>query len=445
MSETIISVQNLTKSYRLYTKPSDRLKEAIWPLRSRHTLFHALADVSFSVRKGEHLGIIGVNGAGKSTLLQILTGVLSPSSGSVSVTGRVAALLELSAGFNPEMSGRENVRFLTSLLGFDDAHNEQIVRDIEAFAEIGDFINQPVKTYSSGMFARLAFGMNVSHTPDILIVDEALAVGDVFFQQKCLRKMHGYREQGTVLFVSHDTASVMQLCTNVLWLEHGRVKEFGPAREVCERYMASSYSSNFADKNAIREEVAKEVQADAFQEVQGEADAGIRAKEHIHEVSLLTESDFSDKDSFGDGDAEIMRCIVENTTKDTVIFTCGDVCRLTILFRTRKQLSNVITGFILKDRMGNSIFGTNSYRTVKSWACDANKIYAAVMEFSFPDLLTAEYVVTLAIAEGTLKTHRQLHWIHDAFVLNFVSSENDGTIVAAKCTRSLLYGDSCVK
>ena len=237
MNKPIISVRNLTKSYRLYASPSERLKESIWPFKPRHTLFHALSEVSFDIHKGEHFGIIGLNGAGKSTLLQILTGVLSPTSGTVQVNGKIAALLELGAGFNPELSGRENVIFQLTLAGIAINQIPEKLEEIESFADVGAFFDQPVKTYSSGMFVRVAFAQAIAVNPDIFIVDEALSVGDARFQKKCNDRIETLRQSGvTMIMVTHDIYTSKRLSSKMMLLNYGRVCALGEAEMVVSKY-----------------------------------------------------------------------------------------------------------------------------------------------------------------------------------------------------------------
>ncbi|MBN1838582.1 MAG: ABC transporter ATP-binding protein [Campylobacterales bacterium] len=218
-----IKVQNLTKIYKLYEKPIDRLKESLHPFKKKyHREFHALNDFSFEIHKGETVGIIGKNGSGKSTLLKIITGVLTPTSGRVTVHGKISAILELGAGFNPDMTGLENIYLNTSINGMNKAETDKKIDEIIAFAELGEHINQPIKTYSSGMKARLAFSVSISVEPDILIVDEALSVGDVAFARKCFAKMEEIRAKGaTILFVSHSEGSVVSLCNRAIWISNG--------------------------------------------------------------------------------------------------------------------------------------------------------------------------------------------------------------------------------
>jgi len=254
-SKPIISVRNLTKSYRLYTKPSDRLKEVLWPWKARHTLFHALSDVNFDVYPGEYLGIVGQNGAGKSTLLQILTGVLTPTSGTVEINGRVAALLELGAGFNLELTGRENVVFQMQLAGIEKEAMPAKLEKIRAFADVGEFFEQPVKLYSSGMFARVAFSSAILTEPEILIVDEVLAVGDIKFQVKCHDRLEQFKEAGgTVLFVTHALDSITSFCTKALYLKSGSLHMMGDPKTVTKTYYNDQFRGNTPIARKILEE-----------------------------------------------------------------------------------------------------------------------------------------------------------------------------------------------
>lgn len=241
-SKPVVSVVDLSKCYHIYEKPGDRLKQSIYPRlqrvlgRSPRTYFHefwALRNISFEIEKGETIGVIGRNGSGKSTLLQLICGTLTPTSGIVETNGRLAALLELGSGFNPEFSGVENVYLNGALLGLSKDELDARFDDIAAFADIGEFIKQPVKMYSSGMFVRLAFAINIMSQPDIMVVDEALAVGDMNFQAKCMTALKRRQENGTtVLFVSHDIGSIKNLCSRGIYLEHGELKSIGPAAKI---------------------------------------------------------------------------------------------------------------------------------------------------------------------------------------------------------------------
>ena len=238
-NDIAIKIENLSKIYKIFDKPIDRMKEALHPFHKRYSKdFYALKNISFTLKKGETLGIIGKNGAGKSTLLKIITGVLTPSSGKIQVNGRIASLLELGAGFNPEMTGVENIYMNGTLMGYSKEEMDKRIDNIVSFADIGDFINQPVKMYSSGMFARLAFAVNAFVEPDILIVDEALSVGDNAFQIKCMRRMKELMEGGTtILFVSHDINAIRRFCTKAVWINDGTIKLMGDVNWVVDKYV----------------------------------------------------------------------------------------------------------------------------------------------------------------------------------------------------------------
>lgn len=439
MKNSIISVKNLTKTYKIYNKPSDRLRDVIFPWKKRHTLFNALSDVTFSVKKGRHLGILGANGAGKSTLLQLISGVLSPSSGQIEINGSIAALLELGAGFNTELTGRENVRFLAPMLGIMPEKADDFLQKISAFAELGDFIDQPVKLYSSGMFARLAFAMNISSQPDILIVDEALAVGDAFFQQKCLRKMKEYRESGTVLFVSHDIAAIKNLCDDALWLEKGAVREYGPAESVCQHYFESCYTKISADRRQISQDIAN------LPEDNREKRTSVPQQETILEVMRELRqsqaSDFEDKDSFGEGGAKILRCRIENLSRQCNIFRCGDICRITIFFICFDDINNAIVGFSFNNRLAVPVFGTNTFHYCKRIPCKSGNINAAIFQFTMPDFAQHEYIMNISIIDGTLHNHRLIRWINGATNLMFESDQQDGCEVALTCTQCAIINE----
>src|SRR5215510_13204059 len=237
----IIRTEKISKCFRIYRHPSDHLKELLhFGRRQYHEPFWAVKDVDLAIDRGCCLGIIGENGSGKSTLLRMAAGVIRPTSGHIEIGGRVSALLELGAGFNPLFTGRENIYLYASILGFTDAQTRERIPSIERFAEIGDFVDRPVKTYSSGMFVRLAFAVAIHMDPDILIVDEALSVGDIFFQQRCIRRIQQLKQQGvTILFVSHDLDAVRTLADRAIWMDHGKVHLEGKTDEVVSKYLAA--------------------------------------------------------------------------------------------------------------------------------------------------------------------------------------------------------------
>ncbi len=272
MEELAIEIRDLSKVYRLYDRPVDRLKEALLPFHKRYSRdFYALRDINLSIKKGETVGFIGQNGAGKSTLLKVITGVLTPTAGTVEVHGRIASLLELGAGFNPEMTGVENIYMNGVVMGLSKEEMDARVDDIIAFADIGEFIHQPVKMYSSGMFARVAFAVNAFVEPDILIVDEALSVGDAFFQAKCMDRMKHMLDDGvTVLFVSHDTGAVRSLCQRGIFMEQGKVSFDGASKETIEKYFAAKVrSEQKVIDNPSVQEVHVDLQSEATEQRDG--------------------------------------------------------------------------------------------------------------------------------------------------------------------------------
>lgn len=248
MTENAIELKDITKSYNMYAKPSDRFREALNPFKKKyHDVFNALKNVDIEIKKGEMIGFVGENGSGKSTMLKIITGVLTPTSGKIKIDGKISALLELGSGFNPEYSGYENIFLNGMVLGFSRNEIEEMVDDIIEFADIGEHIYQPVKTYSSGMFVRLAFAVAINVNPDILIVDEALAVGDLEFQLKCMEKFTEIKNSGkTILFVSHDISSIRRFCDRCYWLKNGEVVEHGDTMEVTTNY------ENFLKKKSVK-------------------------------------------------------------------------------------------------------------------------------------------------------------------------------------------------
>jgi ABC-type polysaccharide/polyol phosphate transport system ATPase subunit len=335
-----LRVEDVAKVYRIYDRPNDRLKEMLTRGRwKRHREFWALKDVNFEIEAGTTTGIIGPNGSGKSTLLQIMTGTLEPSHGSVWHDGRIAALLELGAGFNAEFTGLENVFMNAGLMGFSRRETEALLPEIERFAEIGPFIHQTVKTYSSGMYVRLAFAIAASVEPDILIVDEALAVGDAVFQHRCLRRIKELQEHGrTVVFVSHDAAAVRALCTRAILLNGGRVIADGKPPDVLNRYQ----------KIIMEREEAYEAQASASQ-------SGAIA---LDDESLAPLS-FTYR--HGDGSAEIVGAeLIDAGHRRVEISETGEPLTVRIIARFHRDVDEPVIGFLIRNRHGIHVYGTNT-------------------------------------------------------------------------------------
>jgi len=407
----IITIDKLSKIYKLYHTPLDRLKETFHPFHKQyHQEFYALKDISFTVGKGEILGIVGKNGSGKSTLLQLITGVLTPTTGSIEAQGRISALLELGAGFNPELSGLENVFFKSSLLGNSATETQNKLAEILEFADIGEFIHQPVKTYSSGMFVRLAFAVAINVDPDILIVDEALSVGDFRFRQKCLRKIKKFREEGkTILFVSHDTGAVIEFCTRVIWLSDGRIQMDGGPADVCKDYI--SFMS-FGEVSVARPDAT----ITSGSRLPGETDDDSRRLPWVR---------LDQCSSFGQRGALIQRMAFYRGSDFSRIdvFEGGERVVLAVEIVAENDIENPIIGFLLGDMKGIHVLGMNSHTlgiTVPKFSKGETRVVE--FEFDFPFLKTGSYSFSPAIAEGDhVDNIVQHHWVHDAWLLKIAS------------------------
>jgi lipopolysaccharide transport system ATP-binding protein len=435
--ELALKVSSLSKCYRIYERPQDRLKQfvasALKHLGGEGTVygkeFTALEDVSFEIHKGETVGIIGRNGSGKSTLLQLICGTLSPTSGIVETSGRVAALLELGAGFNPEFTGRENVYLNGSILGLTQAEITDRFEAIAAFAGIGLFMDQAVKTYSSGMYVRLAFSVMAHVDADILVIDEALAVGDVFFMQKCMRFLRKFQEKGTILFVSHDTSAVVNLCQRALWLDRGAVREFGSAKIVCEHYLATSYSQDPVTSLPRVEIPSSRAETDSVPPVDMRA-------EWINRSCLRNDIEvfrFSGPDrSFGSGGASIVNVsLVDPVGRVLSWVVGGEKVEMTIEVNVLIPISSMIVGFFFKDRLGQVLFGDNTYLVYNSspFAARAGDVVVARFSFRMPILPRGTYAVDVAIADGSYEEHVQHQWIHDAVTVESHSSSTSTGLV----------------
>lgn len=340
-----VEFDSVSKSYAIYDKPGDRLRELLTAGRRRfHRDFWALRDLSFSIRRGEVFCIVGENGSGKSTALQIIAGIMQPTSGTASAGGRVSALLELGAGFNPEFSGRDNVYLNASILGLSKSEIDRRYRLIEEFAEIGEFIHQPVKTYSSGMVVRLAFAVAINVDPEILLVDEALAVGDTWFRHRCMRKVHELRAHGiTIVFVSHAVADVKAIGDRVLWLEHGKAMGIGDADTVLSAYLA------------------------AMAEQEGKAElrmsSVVPTKNTIPEPVTTVYSIPNVDHRHGDGRAEVLGIAILNEYGEGVhLMMPGNRVMIRISLRANEPLSRPVAGVLLRNHLGLDFCGIDTHR-----------------------------------------------------------------------------------
>lgn len=439
-----ISVESLGKKYDIYARPADRLKQMILPRLGRvvgrhdlayHNEFWALRDVSFSVRRGETVGIIGRNGSGKSTLLQMVCGTLTPTEGEVRTNGRIAALLELGAGFNPEFTGEENVYLSGLLYGISDVKLRARFDSILAFADIGDFIHQPVKTYSSGMYVRLAFAIAAHVDADTLIIDEALSVGDVRFTQKCMRFLRDFQKRGTLLFVSHDTGAVTNLCDRAIWLDKGRQLMDGSTRDVVERYLAEQHAADrLAGGQAVTvkpastsgvKSIGRQPAASIPEDVVDARQAVLQGQEGLNRIKVFAFDPENMGNQFGAGQARISGAkLVGGDGSDTQLFTGGEVVSLQIDAEVSADVETPIFGFYVKDRLGQRLFGDNSYLTYSTapMMVQAGTVLRAHFDFRMPILPTGDYSIDVALASGSQEDHTQQHWIHDA--LTFRASES---------------------
>ncbi|WP_394903270.1 ABC transporter ATP-binding protein [Clostridium butyricum] len=368
MDNIVVEAKNISKLYTLYNKPIDRLKEALSIRKKTYgSKYYALNDISFTIEKGDTVGIIGGNGAGKSTLLKIITGVLTQNSGEINISGKVSAILELGAGFNTEYTGIQNIYLNGTMSGYSKSEIEKRVKNITEFADIGDFINQPVKTYSSGMFARLAFAVAINVDPDILIVDEVLAVGDVRFQTKCIDKMKELQKSGTtIIFVSHSADQVKRFCNNAIWLEKGTIKEIGNASIIVDMY--EEYMDNISEEE----------------------------QENIEEAEFNIEYDETKNNNIEKIKTETMG-IIHNTKINKSVFNTFNKLEITIDYEMFDEISDILLGVaILSNDERKYIFGPNTYlEKVKI----PNSIGSHRVKYIIPELclLSGSYTVDIGL------------------------------------------------
>lgn len=407
MLDAIIKVEHLSKQYRLYDNKADRLREAISLSKKQyHTPFYALDDISFEVNRGEAVGIIGTNGSGKSTLLKILTGVVTQTSGVAQVNGRISALLELGAGFNSEYTGLENINLHCTMMGFSQEETKLRKEEIIKFADIGDYIEQPVKNYSSGMFARLAFAVAISVEPDILIVDEALSVGDVFFQSKCFRKFRELCARGvTVLFVSHDTETVKEMCSRVLWIESGKQRMFGNSVDVCNAY----FNEQMRRMNEENQKLLSglEVKQDC---IGSEVVSNVRFPKLTLNVNCVLSEQ-----------AEILSVYVKD---ERGLFTnrivAGQRYTIGILTKFNVPMEHVLVGFTMCNSKGLAILASNNYSALgTALSVKKNDVVESRFSFDAPQLRKGQYEISPAVAIGIQENHVNLSWLHGVLKVSY--------------------------
>jgi len=402
-----VAFDRVSKSYPIYTSPGDRLKELLTPRRFRfHEDFWALKEVSFEIRRGETFCIVGENGSGKSTLLQLVAGILRPTTGTIAVNGRVSALLELGSGFNPEFSGKDNVYLNGAILGFSTKELDRRFPEIAAFAEIGDFIHQPVKTYSSGMVVRLAFAVAIHVDPEVLLVDEALAVGDVYFRQRCMRKVHELRARGvTILFVSHSTSDVKAIGDRAMWLERGRVMDLGAPERVVGKYLA-----RMEEKDAAYLTLKKPAERLA---------AGLsRPAEIIHRLPNVDRR-------HGDGRAEVLGIVIVDP-RGRALHGLEPESRIVVRIsvRANQEIALPIVGFMMRNHLGMDFCGTNTAREgYELPAMRPGDVHTVDFHVDLPEVYPGTFSFSPAIADGTLAAYRMCDWVDNALVLQMGRSE----------------------
>jgi lipopolysaccharide transport system ATP-binding protein len=429
-SDVAISVENLTKTYRVFGSPADRIKQALTFGKVRfHRQFTALRNISFDINKGESVAIVGRNGSGKSSLLQLVCGILKPTSGSVQVNGRVCALLELGSGFNPEFTGRENVYFQGAVIGLSKPEMDARFQSILSFADIGEYIDQPVRTYSSGMFVRLAFAVIANVDADILVIDEALAVGDVFFQQKCMRFLTGFQEKGgTILFVSHDTSAVVGLCQRAILLGNQSGVTIGGAKEICQLYLRDFYKD--------RSQIAGHDFAVRIADERSHKSEPIRSpprslSRHVSEVNSSEKNSIqlshfrADAESFGCQKILITDAWFENRSGARLMMVHGgDAINFCIRAQSLARIELPAFGFTIKNHLGQYVFSedtTHGFRE-RALAASDGDTWAVTFSFLMPLLNQGDYSINVAAAEGTSENHVQHHWMEDVILLHSVNT-----------------------
>lgn len=430
-SDVIVSAKNLCKYYRIYRQPYLRLLQCLVPGKFRfYREVQALRDCSFEVRRGECLGIIGRNGAGKSTILQLLAEIISPTSGELAIHGRIAALLELGSGFNPEFTGRENVFMYGAILGLPPERVRERYQSIVDFADIGDAVDQPVKTYSSGMAMRLAFAVVAHIDADILIIDEALAVGDVVFVQKCYAFLREFIKNHTVILVTHDISAVRDLCSRAILLEDGRLVEDGAPAEVTDHYLARCYETR-QGASAVGTAAASENE-DRKNASSGDVRRDIW-REHPEAVPQYTFFSFDENaPCFGKGGARIRDIRFTDREGRTVTECRGaEQVRLVMNIDILEEVKAPIVGFAFRNSRGENLFGDNSFEMYREHPVPVGPgdVLEAVFEFEMPRLHPGEYTMHAAVADGTQDEHVQHQWFHNALTITSFYHGKTGVMV----------------
>lgn len=438
--QSVVELKEVSKIFRIYKSKISRIKN-IFRVHNKEDYreIKALSNISLDLKKGTSLAIIGKNGSGKSTLLQIICGIMEPTKGSVRVNGKIAALLELGSGFNPEFTGRENIYLNATLFGLNKSQIKARFDKIVEFSEIEDFIDQPTKTYSSGMVVRLAFSIITNVDADILIIDEALSVGDAYFTQKCMRFIERFRENGTLIFVSHDASAVLSLCDQALLLQKGEKQIVGTPKKVMEEYTKQLQKKNEIEsrKGGIKRErnkKASDISSISLGYTRGKDDVeklrwsdyrkmAINASKYANLIDITRiGGGITNKETYGGDKAQIVSVAISNEENNSSIETIlgGEIVKLNIVATIEEDMTELIIGFILKNSKGMALLGDNTLSALPSKVINevrkGDKVETTFI-FTLPLLSQGDYSITAALARGDQNDHEILHWMNDAIIL----------------------------
>ncbi len=420
-----VSGKNISKRYVIYPKPTDRLLEFIsrGKIRRRMEIW-ALHNVSFKISKGQTYAIIGKNGSGKSTLLQVICGILRPTQGELIVNGRITAILELGAGFNPEFTGTENVMIYGALMGIDQKEMQERFKEIKDFAGIGEFIKLPVKTYSTGMYVRLAFATAINLDPDILVVDEVLAVGDAQFQHRCMFKVRELQKQGkTIVFVSHDVGAIRALCQEAMLLEQGETIAVGPAKEMIELYFSRLSKETSGKIGPIDDNIG----------------IGSNDFDICEEITELPpENNIPNIDNrYGNGHAKIRGLAIYDCANNKInAIEHGNPIKIRVTVEYLKKLKSPIIGFLMRDRLGQDVIGTNSaIEGINFKPAESGQIQTVEFLVRLPILFPGNYSISVAVANGDLTSYEMCDWIDNADNIQLMPKHT--TVSLVRCPISI--------
>ena len=436
-NQTTIAVRELGKAFTMQNKKREQIKEILGLKKKQDNLHWALKNISFELKRGEAIGVVGKNGSGKSTLLQLICGTLTATEGVVETKGRIAALLELGSGFSPEFTGKENIYLNATLLGLKKREIEDNLDKIIGFADIGYFIDQPIRTYSSGMIVRLAFAVIAHVNADILIIDEALAVGDAYFTQKCMRFIQRIREEKSLMFVSHDASAVLSLCDKAILLEQGKMTSCGIPKKIMEEYTKGLQQEMAINTTKIEDKINNENnnkdRIDTYW-TSGERET-YKLKWQDYRTNYINKTELANtitikrtdqkdlqREDYEGNQARIQAVTLTNIETDQGVnmITGGELVNLEIIITTHDNIMNPIVGFLLKNNKGVTLLGENSFNKLRKEKIDnIGKDMKLRIEFIFtmPILPKGDYSISTSIADGNQKQHKILHWKNDAILL----------------------------